>query len=303
MNSKSKINLEQSKSKIIIYEKNPKKKNKKNKKKPKRQNKHAQMGQMGGVQYIYVQDPITEIGNCTGVLIRQEPDLLEKFTGCEKSNRYHVFGQSPQGFKYLFKCKEKSECCMRNFCPSNLREFDMDIIHVVNPHQMYSNFSKSFANAYKPFKISICCLCRPEMILSLNDGNLKLGTIKQIWTICSPEFEIYDAKEQLRFLVTADCCQCGLKCANNWIGKSYEVLFDIVSLENGKVVGNIIKKVAEEAEYITDADSYQVNFPINSAPYDKLLLTSLALMIDYQYFEVTESNKSSRKKSRIIEWL
>ena len=252
---------------------------------------------MGGMQYFYVQDPITEIGNCTGIEIKQEPEFLEMMTGCETANRYHVLGQSPQGIKFLFKCKEKSGCFMRNCCPSKQREFDMDIIHIASVDQMNTGFSKSFANAYKPFKISICCLCRPEMILSLNDGNKKLGTVRHIWTICDPEFEIYDENEQLRFLLTANCCQCGLICSNNLCGKFSEVLFNILNPGNREVVGNIIKKSANGGELFTDADSYQVNFPNNSTPYDKLLLTSLGLMIDYQYFE-TDSTSEERKRRR-----
>ena len=28
------------------------------------------------VQYVFVQDPMAELGNCTGVLIKQEPELF-----------------------------------------------------------------------------------------------------------------------------------------------------------------------------------------------------------------------------------
>ena len=38
------------------------------------------------------------------------------------------------------------------------------------------------------------------------------------------------------------------------------------------------------SEMVTDADTYVVNFPANADAYDKLLITVLALMIDYQYF-------------------
>ena len=44
------------------------------------------------------------------------------------------------------------------------------------------------------------------------------------------------------------------------------------------------------SEVITDADSYQVSFPKNASPNDKLLLIALGLMIDYQYFETDASD-------------
>ena len=46
-------------------------------------------------------------------------------------------------------------------------------------------------------------------------------------------------------------------------------------------------------EAATDADSYQVGFPQNSTPEDKLLLIGLGLMIDYQYFETSASDSGS----------
>ena len=49
------------------------------------------IGPQIGVQYVYVQDPMAELANCTGVLIRQQPEFFEAITGCESPNRYHVF--------------------------------------------------------------------------------------------------------------------------------------------------------------------------------------------------------------------
>ena len=49
--------------------------------------------------------------------------------------------------------------------------------------------------------------------------------------------------------------------------------------------GNIIKKIASFSEMVTSADSYQVNFPSDASPSEKLLLIICGLMIDYQFFE------------------
>ena len=69
----------------------------------------------------------------------------------------------------------------------------------------------------------------------------------------------------------------------------YEVVFNIyrdVNME--KPIGNIIKKIANYGELVTRADSYQINFPPDSKPNEKLLLIITGLMIDYQYFEKRE---------------
>ena len=53
----------------------------------------------------------------------------------------------------------------------------------------------------------------------------------------------------------------------------------------GHPVGSIVKKVANLSELVTSADSYQVNFPADAKPNEKLLLIITTLMIDYQFFE------------------
>ena len=50
----------------------------------------------GGIQYVYVADPMAELAMSTGVLIRQEAQFFEQMAGCESPNRYYVFSQSPQ---------------------------------------------------------------------------------------------------------------------------------------------------------------------------------------------------------------
>ena len=245
----------------------------------------------GGIQYVYVPDPMTELALSTGVLIRQEAQVLEQITGCESPNRYYVFSQSPQGgMKLLFKCKEYSECCMRNCCPASTREINMVIKHIASVANLDENFSAPFVDVKKPFKCTCCCLERPEMLISFGGTKQPLGRIKQVFTCCDPEFNIYDNAGDLRYIIHGDCCQCGLCCANNFCGKLSEVIFNLYSSgDRTKPIGSIIKKSATTAELVTSADSYQVNFPVNSSAQDKMLLIVSALMIDYQYFEETAS--------------
>ena len=35
------------------------------------------MPQFGGIQYTLVQDPLSELNNCTSVIIKQQPEFLE----------------------------------------------------------------------------------------------------------------------------------------------------------------------------------------------------------------------------------
>ena len=251
-----------------------------------------------GLQFVYVIDPLAELANCTGVEIRQQPEFFEMMTGCETANRYHVFGQTPQGIKYLFKCNEQSGWLMRNCCPSDMRQFNMNIVHVTSTSPMSPQLSKSFANAFKPFKCTICCLNRPELFLTLNDDNRRVGVIKNPFSLCDPIFDVIDEHGTLKYIVTADCCQCGLVCANNLFGKMSEATFNILNPSNNQVLGTIIKKPANFNEMVTDADSYQINFPVSAPPTDKLLIIAIGLMIDYQYFETNNSSDEQHRRGR-----
>lgn len=244
---------------------------------------------------IYVQDPMSELNTCPRVLIRQQPELFEALTGCETPNRYHVFGQSSQGQKYLFKCMERSNFCMRNCCPSNIREFNMEIYHIVNVGQQVS---KMFANAMKPLICPCCCCLRPEMTLFLGEQRDIVGKIVNLFTLCDPEFDVFDKTGNLKYRIHADCCQCGLMCANNICGKFSTASFTIFDPTMSNRLGDISRLAAQSySEMVTDADSYQITFPKDATAHDKLLLIALGLMIDYQYFETDSSDENRSRRS------
>ena len=254
----------------------------------------------GGMKFVYVQKPLDELACCTGVIIKQEPDLEEEKYGYERSNRYHVFGLCGQDYKYLFNCKERSGCCMRNCCPSASRQFNMEISHISSSKKKASDYI--FANAFKPLSCKFFCCCKAELTLILNEGKKKgiqqinVGSVKEGFSLCDPKFEIYDENNQIKYIVTSNCCQCGLLCGNSCMGKTYEVIFDIINPVDNQIIGNIFRKEAEGDELVTDADSYEIIFPINANAIDKLLIVVLGLMIDYQYFEVTYIHKKRKRR-------
>ena len=244
-----------------------------------------------GITYTYVLDPMQELALSPSVLIRQQPQFFEQISGCESPNRYFVFSQSPQtGFKMLFKCKEQSECCQRNCCSASMREFVMDIKHIANAGALNENFQNSFVHVNKPFKCTCCCLERPEMIANYSANGELVGKVKQPFSCCDPIFTIYDNAGTIRYYIYADCCQCGL-CCSGPCAKMSEVTFNIYRDANmGQPIGSIVKKIANFSELITSADSYQVNFPADARPNEKLLLIITGLMIDYQFFEERAGN-------------
>ena len=254
--------------------------------------------QFGGMTYVFTPNPLADLHNINSALIKQQPEYLEAITGCETPNRYHVFGLTQSGYTYLFKCSERSGWFMRNCFPSSARSFDMEIKHIASLGQFDPSFSKNYATANRPFTCTFFCLNRPEMRVSLTDNGQCIGKIINPFTFFDPEFEVYNQNGQLRYFVSASCCQCGLLCANNFFGKMSEVTFPIYNQRGGGQVGSIVKKSAQLQELITDADSYNVNFPSDATPEEKLLLICLGLFIDYIYFEVSPSDDDRKRYNR-----
>ena len=249
----------------------------------------------GGIQCVMVADPMFELDSCQSVIIRQQPELFEAITGCETQNRYHVLGNCNGVYKYLFKCRERSSYCMRACCPSNIREFNMEIFHAVSG-PLTGNISGKFANAFKPWKFPCFCCNRPEITVNLGAQNKYVGKIKHMFTCCDPEFEVYNSNG-LKYFVRADCCQCGLLCANNFCGKLSTATFEVYQPGTSNIIATISKMVAQSfSEVMTDADSYQVGFPPGATAEDKLLLIALGLMIDYQYFETDSSESNNGRR-------
>ena len=237
--------------------------------------------------FVYIEDPFTEIANCQSAIISQTPSLLEAVTGCVTQNRYHIFLQTPYGLKYAFKCNEKSEGCARCCLSGNARPLQIIMRHVVSLEQLSSDFAKIFINIDKPCQPGCCCFCRPYMDVRLADSGQRLGAVREPCTCCDIETQVLDANGNLRYEIHGDCCQLGL-CCGPAIQKLSNINFDI--RQNGYVVGAIKKLSSNIGEFFTKADSYEVVFPMNAAPSDKFLLIITGLMLDYQNFEKSDND-------------
>ena len=253
-------------------------------------------GMMPGMGYgpgafIYIEDPMLELANCTGAIIRQEVEMFEIVSGCETQNRYHVFLQSQMGLKYAFKCIERSGCCGRCCCSNERRGLKMDIRHIRSAVED-PDLAKLFVQAEKPCSLGCCCLCRPQMDIVLTDSNKYIGKIRELCTCCDNiETEIYN-KSGLKYVITGSCCQLGFCCGSS-VQKIAEIEFKIKS--NNQVVGAMKKLNASMGEYFSKADSYKIAFPLDATPEEKMLLICAGLMIDYQNFEKERVPHRNRK--------
>ena len=59
-----------------------------------------------------------------------------------------------------------------------------------------------------------------------------IGVVTEPCTCCSPTYTIVNNREEPRYTISADCCQCGLMCRGSLLGKCYEVQFPIYKADN-----------------------------------------------------------------------
>ena len=219
------------------------------------------------------------------LIVQQESDIVEAIIGCQQPNNYHVYGRLPNGeMTYLFKFREFSGCVMRILCPVNCRQFTMKMKTVASYENKYdNNFSNSILNIEKNFKIPCLCLIRPDMKVDLIQDKTRLGTVEQTFSLCDPSFMVYNGNDEEVKFITADCCQCGLICRNTTLGKTDDAHFYIYNPKDmAKPIGDICKKTES---VFSIADSYSIIYPVKIPPEEKILLTIVAIMIDYQFFE------------------
>jgi hypothetical protein len=115
-------------------------------------------------------------------------------------------------------------------------------------------------------------------------GNNSIGQIREPSPCCDPTLNIHSAGGDWKYVVKGDCCQCGICC------KCCEALFTIHSANKTEKTeenadGFIRKRFGGFKELISEADNYEVIFPNDATPEEKLLLIAAVLKIDYSYYE------------------
>ena len=105
------------------------------------------------------------------LLVKQKKELLETFLGFEGKNKYKIYNAAGQE---LYKAKEDTDCCTRNFLGAN-RPFDLEICDLAE---------NELIHLYRPLRCTSCffpCFLQVLEVYS-PPGNL-IGTVEQEWWV------------------------------------------------------------------------------------------------------------------------
>eukprot|EP01017_Pseudomicrothorax_dubius_P046107 TRINITY_DN8076_c0_g1_i1.p1 TRINITY_DN8076_c0_g1~~TRINITY_DN8076_c0_g1_i1.p1 ORF type:complete len:290 (-),score=47.86 TRINITY_DN8076_c0_g1_i1:174-1043(-) len=234
-----------------------------------------------GIPVSYAGRSTTEIiGSLSGVFLKQEPDVIEAFLPYEKANKYTFFAIDAQGNKSDFpflKAKEKSNVFARQFLGAG-RGFEM-VLKQVNGTMEVGDFMLLQKEA-------VCCRCdRGTMqVFLLEGGQRYLGSVYGPFVCCQIELQVYNANQQLRFIMKGSVCQLGVICGGCPCKSCRESYFELYDAS-----GNILTTIRHFKDFwkslVSDADDFSVAFPSWASLDDRCLLMAMLIMLDYSYFE------------------
>ncbi|EDO31512.1 predicted protein [Nematostella vectensis] len=219
------------------------------------------MGCPPGLEYL------TQIDQ---LLIRQQVELFELFTGCEMKNKYQITNSLGQ---QVYFAKEDTDCCTRQCC-GPARPFEMEIT---------DNTGREVIHLSRPLRCAcFCCWCCLQTIeVQAPRGNV-VGYVEQEFYICKPKFTIKDANRQTILTMTGPICACRC-CA--------DVEFPVLSADGTVPVGKVTKQwTGLIKEAFTDAENFGITFPMDLDVKMKAVMLGAVFLIDFMFFETQNHN-------------
>ncbi|XP_064418265.1 phospholipid scramblase 1-like [Latimeria chalumnae] len=205
------------------------------------------------------------------ILVHQQVELLEVFTGFETNNKYEI--KNILGQKVYFAAEE-NDCCNR-ICCGPARSFTIKII---------DNAGREVMTLSRPLRCSscLCPCCLQELEVQAPPGT-PVGYVVQQWHPYLPKFDIQNENRETLLKIVGPCIACS--CCS-------DVNFEVKSLDEMTTVGKISKQwsgLAKEA--FTDADNFGIQFPMDLDIKMKAVMLGACFLIDFMFFEHSQNNQ------------
>lgn len=221
--------------------------------------------------------------------LRQLRQWIEAMTGFEKNNRYVLRDTNGSD---IFFVKENSTCLERScagLCGGLCKQWRMDIF-LLGPDGVNGGLDSmtKFIHLERPCHATICCMNRPEVVVTDAQTGLKIGTIREPWTCCNLKFEVLNASDQPTLNVEACACQPGLICPCPCNGVPCQLIdFPITDFNSKAQVAKIEKRWrwGDVVQCLGEWDDYWVDFNDAKNPDYKVLLLATSIFIQMRFFD------------------
>merc|ERR1719203_1862685 len=197
----------------------------------------------------------------------------------EMPNTYHII--DPVSHRQLFTAEEQTDFFNRQMkqCCGDCAPWSIDI-NYTSPAAI-----QRVLHIDRPFSYTCLCCNRPTATVFDVASGARVGSITDPCTCFSTVFHVRDQAGKEIFTADGGCCQPGLWCPCP-VGPCAQVDFDIKDQRSGQKVGHIRKQLPGVLSWLLapDVDNYTVDFGKVRDPTHKALLMSLAIYMDFRYW-------------------
>ncbi|XP_042617221.1 phospholipid scramblase 1-like isoform X2 [Cyprinus carpio] len=207
-------------------------------------------------------EPLTQIDR---LLVQQRVELAEVVLDWESNNKYKVKNSTGQ---QVFFVSEETDFCSRQLCGPR-RSF---VLHVLD------NTGQEVMRLTRPLRCGSCCFpcCLQELEVQCPPGS-PIGFVLQNWHPFLPEFTVQNERREAVLKIVGPLCSCS--CCT-------DVNFDVLSMDGSAKVGRISKQWSGLLrEAFTDADHFEISFPVDLDVKIKAALFGACFLIDFMFFE------------------
>lgn len=213
------------------------------------------------------------------LLVHQQVELFEAFTGIDTKNRYQIKNALGQQVYFAY---EESELCMR-ICCGPQRSFMM---HILN------NMNQEVIRVVRPFQCcSGCCWCADccdHCALTIaveSPPGQPIGHVRQRGSKWKAHYDILDTNFDPLLKIWGPCCFCQAVCC------TCDIDFRLMTYDESQQIGKISKQWSGIAkEWFTNADNFGIQFPQDLDVKAKGTLLGALFLIEFMFFEQKNNN-------------
>jgi len=233
----------------------------------------------------------THVSAAQKMSIRQtRKGWCQECMGCEAKDQFKFFKEDDK--EHFATALEESNFCIRCWC-SPCHPFKLAVVE--------NGTNSELLSMDRPCNCCVMsCKCCCYQQASVTSGGQLMGSIKEQFFCCVPQFKTYDAEGKELYKIHAptcigglciNCCAEGNPCGKGCCKASLRIYPAAQEKTDGDApyLGMILKKPKSLAtEIFTDANAFDLSFPESANTDEKALLIGSAMFFNANFFEKEE---------------
>lgn len=226
-----------------------------------------------------------DLATYQNLLIKQtRKGCFQELFGCEANTEFKIATMENKGAD-MFYALEDTSCLMRFICRGN-RPFSLKMTHGLD------GSGQELAVFDRPFRCplgSLKCCCYQKITATAK--GVEIGEVSETCWCFVPTFAVRDASNQEQYKISMPRC-CGGMCVDICAEGCCKcrVPFYLFKpgdpMNKGNEVGKIVKIWGGFGkEFLTDADTFETEFPADADADTKLRIVGGVFLINQLYFE------------------